>query len=386
MISSFSSIVGILLAAATMLYACFALVAVWRGRVRGLPPASRGDCPETGLEPVSILKPLCGNEPRLYENLRSFCVQSHPAFQLICGVRDPRDPAIAVVRRLQAEFPAVDLQLVIDPRVHGTNLKVSNLLNLLPLARHDRLVLTDSDIGVGPDYLRRVTAPLADPGVGVVTCLYRGVAGTGLWSRLGAQFIDEWFIPSVEVAHALGSTRFSFGSTLALRRDVLEAAGGLEALNNLLADDFWLGEFSRRQGFRTVLSDVWVTTDVTDDSLADLWAHELRWQRTIRAVAPVGFAFTFVTFPFPVLALGLALAPSALCLAIALIGAAARIGLHYVQRRRTADRTPAGSVLLLPWRDSLLLAGWAVAHTGSRVRWRTHLLDAAVEPGLVGEG
>jgi len=151
--------------------------------------------------------------------------------------------------------------------VHGANLKVSNLRNMEPYARHNWLVLADSDIRVSSDYLARVTMPLAGPSVGVVTCLYRGVARKGFWSHLGTLFIDDWFAPSVEVTHALGSTRFSFGSTIALRRAALNAAGGFEALSDVLADDFWLGEFTRRQGLHTVLSDVVVTTDVDDESL-----------------------------------------------------------------------------------------------------------------------
>ena len=378
-----SILIGTSLAAAAAGYACFAVYAVLNGVRRASDTALQclrdASCASAWPKPVSVLKPLCGNEPGLYDNLRSFCVQSHPSFQLLFGVRDAEDAAIAVVRRLQSEFPAVDIQLVIDPRVHGANLKVSNLLNMLPHARHDWLVLADSDIGVSSDYLTRVTAPLADPGVGVVTCLYRGVPRTGLWSHFGALFIDDWFAPSVQVSHAFGSTRFSFGSTMALRRDSLQAAGGFEALNDILADDFWLGEFTRLQGLRTVLSNVVVTTDVTDSSLAGLWAHELRWMRTIRAAEPAGFAFTFVTFTFPVLALGLALARTELCLALAVIGVSARLVLHYLQRQWRLEPSPAYEVLLVPLRDSLLFAQWTASHTGSRVRWRNQILDATAE-------
>ena len=383
MIPHLSILIGTGLAAAGAGYVCFAVYAVLNGVRRASDTALQSlrdaACASAGPRPVSVLKPLCGNEPGLYDNLRSFCAQSHPSFQLLFGVREPDDDAIAVVRRLQAEFPTVDIELVIDPQVHGANLKVSNLRNMLPHARYEWLVLADSDIGVSSDYLSRVTAPLADPGVGVVTCLYRGVPRSGLWSRFGALFIDDWFAPSVQVSHAFGSTRFSFGSTIALRRDSLLAAGGFEALNDILADDFWLGEFTRLQGLRTVLSNVVVTTDVTDSSLSALWAHELRWMRTIRAAEPAGFALTFVTFTFPVLALGLALARTELCLALAVTGATARLVLHYLQRQWKLEPTPAYEVLLIPLRDSLLFAQWAASHTGSRVRWRNQILDATVE-------
>src|SRR5579885_1502973 len=162
---------------ASAVYAFLALLAC-RHRTRPAPDAK-------APLPVSVLKPLCGGEPRLYENLRSFCLQDHPEFQVLFGVRDALDPAVAVVRRLQAEFPQLDLALVVQPQLHGSNRKVSNLINLLPAAKHDWLVLADADIEVTPDYLRRVTAPLREAGVGVVTCLYRARPLGGLWARLG---------------------------------------------------------------------------------------------------------------------------------------------------------------------------------------------------------
>ncbi len=375
-------LIGTVLCLAAAGYACFAVYAVLHGVRRSAAMALRERRDPGRLRPVSVLKPLCGDEPRLYDNLHSFFSQTHGAFQLVFGVRDANDPAITVVRRLQAEFPAVDACLVVDPRVHGANLKVSNLINLLPAARHDWLVLADSDIGVAPDYLEHVTAPLAEADVGVVTCLYRGVPRGGLWSRLGALFIDDWFAPSVQVSNAFGSTRFAFGSTIALRRETLLAAGSFDSLRDVLADDFWLGEFTRLRGLRTVLSHVVVTTDVTEGSFRQLWKHELRWLRTIRAAEPAGFSLTFVTFTFPVLLAGLALARSELGLALAVIGTAGRLVLHYLQRQLRAEPSPQYEFLLLPLRDSLMLASWAVAMTGSRVRWRDQPLDAALEPAL----
>jgi ceramide glucosyltransferase len=365
---SFAGWIGTALAAAAAAYAWVALAAGGRG-ARSNEPLARGG----PAQPVSVLKPLHGAEPGLYENLRSFCAQTHPRFQILFGVRDSGDPAAGIVRRLQSEFPEGDLQLVVDPRVHGTNPKVGNLLNLAPHARHPWLVIADSDIAVAPDYLARVTAPLADPDVGVVTCLYRGAARGGYWAVLGAMFIDEWFVPSARVAHAFGSRRFGFGATLAVRKDVLAEAGGFEALKDRLADDFWLAEFTRRAGRRTLLSDVIVATDVTEDSLAALWRHEVRWMRTIRGVAPAGFAFSFVTCTLPVLALGAAFAGSRLGWFLAGFGAAGRLLL-------SARQAPAGQaglrLLLAPIRDALLIAEWAAAHLVSRVRWREQVFHA----------
>jgi len=245
------------------------------------------------------LKPLCGIEPRLYENLVTFCEQAHPCFQLLFGVSSPVDPAIGVVRRLHAAYPQCDIELVIDSRVHGSNLKVSNLINMAQRARHDVIVLADSDITVGPDYLDTVTAPLVNPYTGVVTCLNRAQGIGGFWPRVGALFINEWFAPSVRVAHAGGSRRFGFGATLALRRTTLDEIGGFETLKDCLADDYWLAEHARKLGLNTVLSATMVATDVIEPTFTALWLREMRWLRTIRSVNPLGFAFLFITFTSP---------------------------------------------------------------------------------------
>lgn len=346
-------------AALVCVAAGYALAAAWLSR-RG--PAPRGAMATT---PVSVLKPLCGPEPRLYANLATFCRQRHPCFQLVFGVRAADDPAIAVVERLQRDFPDCDIALVIDPQVHGSNLKVSNLINLFRAARHDALVIADSDVAVAPDYLARVTAPLADAGVGVVTCLYRGHAIGGFWSRLGAQFIDDWFAPAVRIAHAGGSRRFAFGATIALRRDALAAIGGFEAVRDRLADDFWLGELTRQLGLRTVLSEVVVTTDIAEDGFTLLWQHELRWMRTIASLNPAGYAFSFVTFTWPMLALGMWLAPLPLVITAAAVGMIARSVLA----------GGAAAAWRAPLRDGLLLACWALALAGKRVRWREQVLS-----------
>jgi ceramide glucosyltransferase len=358
--------IGALLTALATLYALAALLC----RPRTWRPA-KGATQQAPV-PVSVLKPLCGAEPHLERNLATLCRQSHPCYQLVFGVRAPDDPAAAVVARLARRFPDVDMQLVADPRVHGSNLKVSNLINMMAAARHPWLVLADSDIGVGPDYLERVSAPLADPGTGIVTCLYRGVALGGFWSRLGVLFIDTWFAPSVGVASRAGGSTFGFGATIALRAATLRAIGGFEVLKDRLADDFWLGELTRRQGLATVLSDLEVTTDVTEPSLALLWTRERRWMQTIRSLNPPGYAFCFVTFTLPMLALGLWLAPMPWNWALALPGLGARMLLHWRAQPRLAALPLALTLATL--RDCLLLAEWLSAFAGSTTRWRGHRL------------
>ena len=158
----------------------------------------------TLLPPVSVLKPLCGPEPGLYENLRSFCAQQFDEYQVVFGVLDRDDPALEVVERLRAEFPSLSIDVVVNPQQHGSNCKISNLINMIAKAKHDVLVMADSDASVGPDYLRIVTEPLRDRSVGLVTCLYRAVPTRSLFSRLGAMYINEWYMPSVLLAWLFG--------------------------------------------------------------------------------------------------------------------------------------------------------------------------------------
>ncbi|KDR40996.1 glycosyl transferase [Caballeronia glathei] len=332
--------------------------------------------------PVSVLKPLCGAEPRLFENLQTFCTQTHPAFQLLFGVSSASDPAVAVVKKLRDAYPHLDIGIVIDSTAHGSNLKVGNLINLAARARHDHLVLADSDIAVDPDYLTRVTAPLFDRNVGLVTCLYRARSIGDFWTRMGALFIDEWFVPSVHVAHAAGSRRFGFGATLALRRDTLAASGGLEALRDSLADDYWLAEHVRALGLATVLSDVVVTTDVVERDFASLWRRETRWLRTIRSVNPLGFAFLFITFTSPWLIasalLGVGIDASGGNIAHSnadtlvdlstSLGLSARILLHWRTARNW--RRFWRDLPLVPLRDALLSLQWLASAFGTHVSWR----------------
>jgi ceramide glucosyltransferase len=349
------------LAALAMGYSMTAWLAV-RQRIRS-SRFSTADAP-----PVTVLKPLCGTEYAIYECLRSFCEQDYPQFQIVFGVAAADDPAVVVVRRLQREFPDRDLQLAIDARQHGSNPKVSNLINMLALARYDYLVIADSDVRVTRDYLAKVVAPLHDTSVGIVTCCYRGWASAGLWSLLGSMFINEWFTPSVRLAAMAGSRSFAFGATIAIRRHVLVSIGGFMAIANQLADDYRLGELTRRMGLRTVLSDVVVETCVYERNLGELLRHELRWLRTIRAIRPLGHALCFITFGIPVAALGSLLAAGAApALVMLAITAVARVMLHATLRE---PRSALSHLLLLPLRDTLCFVVWSWSFVTRRVHWR----------------
>jgi len=360
--------IGSALAASAMAYAVIAWLAA-RAPLRGSAAVERN------LRPVTLLKPLCGADAETYESLRSFCDQAYPRFQVVFGVSDSNDPAVGIVERLQREFPQADLQIAIDRRQHGSNRKVSNLINMMPLARHDLLVLSDSDIRVSRGYLARIVAPLLEPGVGIVTCAYRGIPRAGFWSQLGALFINDWFIPSVRVAAATGSRSFAFGATIAIRREVLSDIGGFMAIADQMADDYRLGELTRRMGLRTILSEVVVETCVTESSFAALVRRELRWMRTIRAVRPLGYGFSFVTFGVPVAAFGVLLAGgSQAALGMFVITAAARMMLHL---RNRSGSSAASQLLILPLRDLLSLGLWGWSFATRRVHWRDrrYLMD-----------
>ena len=219
--------------------------------------------------PISILKPLKGTDPEIYESFRSHCLQDYPEYEIIFGVSDPNDPAIESVKKLQREFPDRRIQLLVCSKILGANVKVSNLAQMLAEARYDWLIVNDSDIRVEPDYLRRVTAPLADPRVGMVTCLYRGVAAAMLGSHLEGLGISTDFCPSVLVARQLeGGIRFGLGSTLAFRRAELEKIGGFTSFVDYLADDYELGKRIAGLGLTVKLSDVVVETYLPSYRLA----------------------------------------------------------------------------------------------------------------------
>ena len=326
------------------------------------------------LPPVTVLKPLCGAEPGLYENLRTFCLQDYPQFQIVFGLSEAADPALAVVARLVREFPALAIEVVINPQQHGHNRKISSLINMLEHARHDVLVMADSDAFVGPDYLTCVTAPLLDRKVGLVTCLYHGEPTGPVWSRLGAMYINEWYMPSVLLAWLFGHQNYVSGQTLGMRRDTLQAIGGLRGIADYLADDYQLGQLVRRLGLRIVLSSYMLKAEHHEPTLQSLVRHELRWMRTLCVLKPRSFRFIFFTFSLPLALLGLLLVvPESYFATVALplfqVTVAARLALHLVHRIR--DKRPLFADLwLLPARDLLICWVWCRSFFTSRFTWR----------------
>jgi ceramide glucosyltransferase len=331
----------------------------------------------TNAPPVSVLKPLHGAEPGLSENLRSFADQDYPVFQILFGVRDRTDSALPVARALIHDRPLCDIDLVVDPRAAGSNLKVANLENMMPQARHDVILLADSDMRVTPDYLAVVTAPLADPGTGIVTCLYRGAPTGGLWSQLAALQINFGFLPGALAGDALDIGGGCFGATIALRRTVLERLGGFARLRNELADDHRLGAAVRELGLASVLSPYIVENRVSEPSFASLWRHELRWARTSRTMAPAGFAGSVITHTVMVTALAASVwgssALAASCVSVALL--LRWLSAAIIARALDLPRT---GLWLLPVRDALSFAVFVCSFCGRSVFWRDQLFR--VEP------
>jgi ceramide glucosyltransferase len=358
--------------------ACYAIVTllamlVWRRRRAVIRPQR--------LPPVTVLMPLCGAEPGLYEQLRSFCRQDYPEFQIVFGMRDPADPAHSVVERLVQEFPSIPIDVVVNPQQHGSNRKISNLINMLARARHEVLAMADSDVCVGPDYLATVTARLLDRDVGLVTCISRGVPTQGIWSRLGAMYINEWYVPSVLLAWLFGYRGYVSGQSLCLRRDTLQGIGGLQAIADHLAEDYRLGELVRDSGLRIELSPYVVRAEHHEPDLASLTRHEIRWMRTLRALRPGSFRFLFLGFVLPLAVFGIALAcaQSTFSLAAwALFATAviARLAMHFMHRMGD-DRSLLADFWLVPVRDLLICWVWYRSLFTSRITWRGTEFDVA---------
>ena len=376
------TISGLLLTILPAAYLITAIFGVWQFR-RIHERAPRHVAAGPG---VTVLKPLCGDEVELLENLRSFCDQDYPDFQVIFGLSSDKDPAILKVKQLMGEFQEHDISLVVDERVHGSNLKISNLLNMLHHAKHDILVVADSDMRVERDYLQVVAATFDDPCVSAATCLYSGTARGGLPSTLGAMFINDWFFPSALIPALRDKLTYCFGATMAARRGAIENIGGFGALANILADDYMLGNFVHRQGQKVALAPYLVRNIVHEPSMRALFLHEVRWARTIKNVKPLSYALSTITE-------GLFLSVAAAVLLsfggvsgwlIALpiiIVALLRLALHLgvcETIKGQGERTP----WLIPLRDLLSLGVRISSYFGTTVHWREQVLTVRANSTL----
>lgn len=328
--------------------------------------------------PVTILKPLLGDEPRLYENLASFCRQNYPRYQIIFGAADPNDPALSVARTVARDHPGCDIAIVSGRARPAANPKVGNLLGMMPLVKHPLIIVADSDICVDPRYLAAVTAVFTDTQTGAVTCLYGARPHQSVASQLGALFVNDTFAPSALVAQAIEPLTYCFGATIAVRATVLEAIGGFESLREFIGDDYMLGRLVSQAGYRVRLAPYVVQTDSAEPGLRALWTHELRWARTIRAQRPLGYFGSVITNVLPFAIMYAALAPPLAGLAAVTAAATMRIVVHKSARKTFAPTTRA-ALWLLPVRDVLNIGVWCAGMSGRAVTWRTS--EYRVQPG-----
>jgi ceramide glucosyltransferase len=381
MIHTIVRIIDVVAVVGTISSALYYLICLWsaaiflRGREAADRAAERGKGnvrPAHLLPPVSILKPLKGTDPEIYESFRSHCLQDYPLYEIIFGVHDANDLAVESVLRLQREFPGRGIQLVICPQILGANVKVSNLIQMLAVARYAHLVLNDSDIRVEPDYLRRVLAPLSDPQVGLVTCLYRGVAAGTVGSRLEALGISTDFCAGVLAARLLEGLHFGLGSTLAFRRADLEKIGGFASFVDHLADDYELGKRISDLGLAVTLSELVVETFLPAYSFREFVAHQLRWARGVRDSRLSGYLGLVFTFGFAWALLALTVSWGARwaweVLAVTLLlRFAVALGVGRVALR---DLQVSKYLWLLPLRDLVAIVVWMASLFGHTVSWR----------------
>ncbi len=325
--------------------------------------------------PVSILKPLCGLDSDTYENLASFCRQDYPDYQIIFGVQDPLDPVVPVVKQIIQDFPAIKTCLVISDRTIGTNLKISNLANARSKAIHPILLISDSDIHVGSDYLITVVQPLSNPAVGVVTCMYRSVAQGGM-ADFEALGISTELAPTTLVSRKLSGMNFGIGATIVIRDSVLEAIGGFQSVANYLHDDFHLGRMPANAGYQVVLSRYVVDHQLDTQGFIELIQHQTRWNRGIRVCQPLGYAgqiFTFGTVASLVSLLTLQASP----LGWFVLGVTwlSRLALAWMIGVQVLNDPVVKKLFwLVPLSDLLRFALWCYGFVGDRVKWRGRTL------------
>jgi len=343
----------------------------------------------SGFTPsVTLFKPICGMEHGMDKNLRSFCEQDYPEYQIIFGLHGKDDDAIPVIQKIIEDYPQLDIEMVVDARLHGSNRKVSNLINMFPAAKHEILVISDSDMRVKNNYLHDVVAPFANTANGAVTCLYSGRTENGVASKLNAMFINEWFLPSVLISDALKDISYCLGATMAVRREILTDFGGLEALADYLADDYMLGQMVSERGYKVHLSHTIVENLSYESSYKSLFLHELRWARTLRSAEPLGYMGTFLTDAlvissftafFALLFTQHTLLPAS----ILGITITARILLH-LQVKSALELDGRGSLVLIPVRDMMSFMIRIVSYMGNSVEWRNHTFSVD-DDGLMHE-
>jgi ceramide glucosyltransferase len=347
------------LLAGSLVYSMLAVVAALR-YLAIRPPVLQSS------EPVSILKPLAGLDLGLESNLRTFFEQDYADFEILFAVREPEDPAVAVVEKLQGEYPEIPSRLLITGEPPYPNAKVFSLDRMLEAAANDLVVMSDSDIRVTPEALRTVAAEFQDRKLGVATCPYRAVPGPSFWSQLEATGMNTDFLSGILVARMLEGMNFAVGPTIAARRSAIQSIGGFNRLKDYLAEDFVLGKFAADAGHGVILSSYVIEHHIGSTDFRHNAAHRLRWVRSTRRSRPAGYVGQLFTMPFP-LALLLAAVHTAwwplIPMTLAIRGMAAWTVAHQVLRARI-------NWLLLPVEDLAAFCFWIGGFFGNTIVWR----------------
>jgi ceramide glucosyltransferase len=339
---------------------------------------------------VSILKPVRGLDRTSYENFVTFCTQDYPKYEVVFAVADADDPAVAVIEQLIARFPTVSIRLLVGAQELGPSSKVNKLCRLAREARHDVLVISDSDIQVTPDYLRSVVGPFRDPQVGAVTCLYVGITDGRTASELEAIGIATDFTAGVLTAWQLEGVKFTLGATMATTRDRLREIGGFEALVSYCAEDFQLGYRIAELGYRVELAPYVVRSECAVRTLGEYLRHQLRWAISTRHSRPWGYAGVALTQGLPWALVATAAVPS-ISVAAGYFGAYATLRLVMawsVARWALDDVQVLRKWWLLPVRDALGFAVWSAALFMNRIHWRGRefvVSDGRLIPVAAGE-
>lgn len=350
------------LVAGSLVYCVLTIVAA--ARYRAVMPAEALEWP-----PISVLKPLAGVDEGLEENLRSFFEQKYPYFEILFAVRSASDPAIAVVERLRATYPAIPSRLIVTGEPPYPNAKVYSLDRMLAAASHDLIVMADSDIRVTPEMLATIAAEFGDAAVGMATCPYRAVPGRSFWSTLEAVGLNTEFIGGVLVARMLDGMKFALGPTIAARREVLGAIGGFDAVKDFLAEDFVMGNRAAEIGYGVILSSYVIEHRIGSQALAANWRHRLRWNRSTRRSRPWGYVGQLFTNPLPLALLFWASAPRWWAV-VALTAAFRAVAAWATAEVALRDPLVARRWWLVPLQDVMSFAAWTAGFFGNTIMWR----------------
>jgi ceramide glucosyltransferase len=367
LISTLVAAVCGLLALAGTAYFVLSIVAALRYRAEP-QVAAPGFTP-----PVSILKSLKGTDRHMHVAFVSHCVLDYPEYEVLFGVSDPEDPALVVVAQVREQFPHAKVRVIHCPEVLGLNGKVSNLAQMLPQASYEHVIINDSDILVPPDYLLRVMSPFADAKVGMVTTLYRAVAGRTLGSKIEALGLSTDFAGGVLLARAMeGGIRFGLGATMATTKTVLEKIGGLAQLADYLGDDYELGARTAAHGYTVTLAEPVVETALPDYTFHAFWLHQIRWARNVKDRRPGQYFGLIVTFGFAWAILAALAGPFRwwTWLILAVTAVARFTSALVVGEGILKDRRLLRDIWLLPLRDFVALAVWFASYWGDTVVWR----------------